>query len=84
MNYRLSVANETHPIQDIQFPMTARLADGPVGKPLSFISPVRLRSGQQCVLRGDAGGYQFQVNACLGFTFTPRFLVSGMIKAIRD
>jgi len=80
MNYSLSIANETYPIQDIQIPSDSRLTEAPVGKAFQFVSPIRLTSGQRCVLRGDSGGYQLQVHACLRFTFTHRFLVSGMIK----
>ena len=79
MNYKLNFENETYPVEDIHFPAESTLAQEPVGKPFSFVSPVRMRSGQNCVLRGDSGGYQLLVNACLGFTFTPRFLVSGII-----
>ena len=79
MNYRLNVENETYPVEDIHFPTESTLAYASAGKPFSFISPVRLMSGQSCLLRGDSGGYQLQVDSCMGFTYTPRFLVSGII-----
>ncbi len=79
MNYELSIENETYPVEDIQLPAESTLAHEPVGKPFSFVAPIRIRTGQHCVLRGDSGGYQLLVNACLGFTFTPRYLVSGII-----
>ena len=81
MNYKLSIENETYPVEDIHFLRESTLTQEPVGKPFSFISPVRLPIGRTCVLRGDSGGYQLLVNACLGFTFTPRFFVSGIIAA---
>ena len=81
MNYKLSIENETYPVEDIHFLRESTLAQEPVGKPFSFISPVRLTSGQRCVLRGESGGYQLLVNTCLGFTFTPRFFVAGTIAA---
>jgi len=84
MNYSLSVANRTYPIQDIQTPLASRLTEGPVGKPFRFISPIPLAPGQCCVLRGDSGGYQLQVKACFGFTSMPQFLVSGMINVLQD
>ncbi|MEI8314372.1 MAG: hypothetical protein WCG79_02860 [Verrucomicrobiota bacterium] len=79
MNYKLSIENETYPVEYINFPAESTLAREPIGKPFSFVSPVRLTIGQRCVLLGDSGGYQLLVNACLGFTYTPRFLVSGII-----
>ena len=79
MNYKLSVENETYPVEDIQLPAESTLAREPVGKPVSFVSPVPMRTGQSCVLRGDTVGYQFLVDVCFGFTFTPRYLVSGII-----
>ena len=79
MNYRLSVEDETYSVEDIQIPSESTLAREPDGKPFSFISPVRLTLGQRCALRGDSGGYQLLVNACFGFTFTPRYFVSGII-----
>ena len=79
MNYRLSVANETYPVEDIHFLKESTLAQEPIGKPFSFVSPVRLLAGQRCVLRGDLGGYQLLINTCLGFTYTSRFFVAGII-----
>ena len=79
MNYRLNFENETYPVEDIHFPAESTLAHEFVGKPFSFVSPVRMTTGQSCVLRGDSVGYQLLVNACLGFTYTARFLVSGII-----
>ena len=81
MNYKLSFENETYPVEDICLPGESTLEQAPDGKPFSFVSPVRMRSGQRCVLCGDSGSYQLLVNACLGFTFTPRYLVSGIIAA---
>ena len=81
MNYKLSIDNETYPVEDIHFLRESTLAQEPVGKPFSFVSPVRLTIGQRCVLRGDSCGYQLLVNACLGFTYTPRYFVSGIIAA---
>ena len=81
MNYKLSIENETYPVEDINFLRESTLAQEPVGKPFSFVSPVRLPIGQRCMLRGDSCGYQLLINACLGFTFTPRFFVSGIIAA---
>jgi len=79
MNYKLNFENATYRVEDIHFPAESALAHEPGGQPFSFVSPVRMKTGQNCVLRGDSGGYQLLVNACLGFTFTPRFLVSGII-----
>ena len=79
MNYRLSVANEIYSVEDLHFPAESTLAQEPTGQPVSFVSPVRLTTGQCCVLRSDAGDYPLLVNACLGFTYTTRFFVSGVI-----
>ena len=79
MNYKLTFENETYHVEDIHFPAESTLAHEPVGKPFSFVSPVRMTTGQNCVLRGDLGGYHLLVNACLGFTYTARYLVSGII-----
>ena len=81
MSYRLNIDNETYPVEDIHFLRESTLAQEPVGKPFSFVSPVRLTIGQRCVLRGDSCGYQLLINACLGFTFMPKFFVSGIIAA---
>ena len=79
MSYKLSIENETYPVEEIRFlgenPLTAEA----VGKPFSFVSPVRLTSGQLCILRGDSVDYQLLINGCLGFTFTSRYFVSGII-----
>ena len=79
MNYRLSFENETYPVEEIHIPSECTLANETAGQPFSLISPVRLTSGQRCVLRGDGGGYQLLVNTCLGFTYSPRYFVSGII-----
>ena len=79
MNYKLSVANDTYLVEDIQLPTGFTPAQDPIGQPFSFVSPVPMRTGQCCVLRGDAVGYQLLVDVCFGFTFTPRYLVSGII-----
>lgn len=81
MNYRLSLQNETYPVEDIRIPSEAALAQESAGKPFSFISPVRLTSGQRCALLGDSIGYPLLVDTCLGFTFSPRFLVAGTIAS---
>ena len=83
MNYKLSFENETYSVEDIHFPTESTLAQDAAGKPFSFVSPIRLPTGQRCLLRSDSGGYHLLVNACLGFTFTPRYFVSGVI-ATRD
>ncbi len=82
MNYELSIENETYPVEDIHIVSKSALAQDSVGKPFSFVSPVRMRTGQRCVLRGDSNSYQIVVNACLGFTYTPRYLVSGIIETM--
>lgn len=79
MNYKLSFENETYPVEDLHLPAEATLAREPDGKPFSFVAPVRMRAGQSCALRSDSGNYQLLVNACLGFTYTPRYLISGII-----
>ena len=79
LNYRLSVANETYPVEDMHFLRESTLVQDPVGNPFSFVSPVRLMTGQHCVLWGDDGGYQLLINACMGFTYTPRYFISGII-----
>jgi len=79
MNYRISIENETYPVEDIHFLAESTLAREPIGQPFSFVSPVRLTIGQRCVLQGDSVGYQLLINACMGFTYTPRFFVSGVI-----
>ena len=79
MNYKLSVENETYPVEDIHILSKSIFEQEPVGKPFSFVSPVRMRTGQSCVLHGDSDSYQILVNACLGFTDIPRYLVAGII-----
>lgn len=79
MNYKLSIENETNSVENIHIVSRSALAQEPVGKHFSFISPVCLWSGQRCVLRGDSGSYRMLVNDCLGFTDIPRYLVSGII-----
>ena len=81
MNYRLSLQNETYPVEDIRIPAESLRAEESTGKYFCFISPVRLTVGQRCALLGDSVGYRLLVNACLGFTFSPRFLVSGIIAS---
>ena len=81
MNYRLSLQNETYPVEDIRIPAESLRAEESTGKYFSFISPVRLTVGQRCALLGESVGYRLLVNACLGFTFSPRFLVSGIIAS---
>ena len=80
MNYELSIENETYSVEDIHIVSKSALAQESVGKPFSFVSPVRMRTGQRCVLRGESDSYQILVNACLGFTYTPRYLISGIIE----
>jgi len=79
MNYKLSVENATYPVEEIHIVSKSALAQEPVGKHFSFVSPVCLWTGQSCVLRGDTGSYRILVNDCLGFTNIPRYLVSGII-----
>ncbi len=79
MNYRLSIEDEVYAVADIQLPAADTLAREPIGQPFSFVSPVQLIAGQRCVLRGESGGYQLQIDRCFGFTFTPQFFVSGTI-----
>ena len=81
MNYKLSLENATYPVEEIRIPAESALAQVPVGQHFSFISPVRLTVGQRCALLGESVGYPLLVNACLGFSFSPRFLVSGIIAA---
>jgi len=79
MNYRLSFESETYSVEDIRIPSESILTHQPVGKPFSFVSPVRMPVGQHCLLHGDAGGYRLLVNSCSGFTYSLRYLVSGII-----
>ena len=79
MNYRLSFQNETYSVEDLRIPSESTLADQPVGKPFSFVCPQRLTVGQCCLLLGDSVGYQLLVNSCSGFTYSLRYLVSGII-----
>ena len=84
MNYRLSLQNETYPVEDIRIQSASVFPQEPAAKHFSFISPVRLTIGQCCALRGDSEDYLLLVNACLGFSFSPRFLVSGIIANPAD
>jgi len=84
MNYRLSLQNETYPVEEIRIPAESDRSQELAGKHFSFISPVPLSIGQHCALLGDEGGYPLLVNACLGFTFSSRFLVSGIIASPDD
>ena len=84
MNYRLSLQNETYPVEEIRLPAESSRAQELAGKHFSFISPVPLTIGQRCALLGDSGGYPLLINACLGFTFSPRFLISGIITSSDD
>ena len=59
MSYKLSIENKTYPVEDIHFLRESTLAQEPVGKPFSFISPVHLPFGQSCVLHGNSGGYPY-------------------------
>ena len=79
MNYRLSVENETYPVEDIHFLAESTLTREAIGKPFSFVSPIPLTIGSCYKLRNDSVGYQLLINACLGFTYLPRFFVSGVI-----
>lgn len=79
MNYKLCFENESYPIEDIHILSKSAFVQESVGKPFSFVSPVRMRTGQSCVLRAGSDSYQILVNTCLGFTDIPRYLVSGMI-----
>ena len=84
MNYRLSLQNATYPVEDIRLPVESPRGQELAGKHFSFISPVRLTIGQRCALLGDSSGYPLLINACLGFTFSSRFLVSGIITSQDD
>lgn len=81
MNYKLSFQNETYPVEDVRAPLksTSTLVQQLVGKPFSFISPIRLAIGQSCKLIGNSIGYQLRVNSCSAFSFSNRYLVSGII-----
>ena len=79
MSYKLSIENETYPVEDIHFLGESTLTREAVGKPFAFVSPVRLMIGQRCVLRGDSADYSLLINGCLGFTFTSRYFVAGII-----
>ena len=84
MNYRLSLQNETYPVEEIRLPAESSRTQELAGKHFSFISPVPLTIGQRCALLGDSGGYPLLINACLGFTFSSRFLISGIIASTDD
>jgi len=79
MNYKLSFQNETYAIEDIQIPSESTLARQPIGEAFSFVSPVRLTVGQRCTLIGGPVGHHLLVNSCSGFTYSVRYLVSGII-----
>jgi len=81
MNYKLSIENETYPVEDVRAPLKFTLAEQLVGKPFSFISPIRLAIDQRCKLIGDSIGYHLRVNSCSAFSFSDRYLVSGTIAA---
>ena len=79
INYKLSLENETYPVEEIRILPGSVFAQGPAAKHFSFISPVRLTIGQRCALLGDSVGYPLLVDACMGFSFSSRFLVSGTL-----
>ena len=79
MGYRLHIENETYPIQVVQTPTEILLTHKIVREQVSFISPVRLITGQTCGLCNDSTGYQLLVKSCLGFSFSPQFFVSGIL-----
>lgn len=81
MNYQVTVASQTYPVEDPHLPTERVLEHDPEGQPFSFISPIRLNPGLVCVLAGDAGGYELIVNGCVGFAYSLRFLVTGTIAA---
>ena len=61
MNYRLSFQNETYPVEDLRLPAAATPAYQSIGKPVSFVSPIRLTIGRGCMLLGDSVAYQLLV-----------------------
>jgi len=79
MGYRLRIENETYPIQVVQTPTEILLTHKIVREQISFISPVRLITGQTCGLGNDSIDYQLLVKSCLGFSFSPEFFVSGIL-----
>ena len=79
MNYQLSLEDATYPVEDFRIAAESTFAKESTAKYFSFISPVRLSIGQRCALLGDSVGYPLLVNACLGFSFSQRFLISGII-----
>ena len=84
MNYQLSLEDATYPVEDFRIAAESNFATKSTAQYFSLISPVRLPIGQRCALLGDSGGYPLLVNACLGFSFSPRFLVSGVITNAVD
>jgi hypothetical protein len=81
MKYRLSFQRKIHPVEEIHTTSGSALEHQPIGKPISFISPIRMRTGQECVLLGGSGGYRVQISACFEFTFTQQYYVSGVVEA---
>ena len=79
MNYRLSVEDKIYPVEDINLPSGFTFAKDFAHKLVSFVSPIRLPIGESCLLLGDSVDYQLLVNTCMGFTYSQRFLVSGII-----
>ena len=79
MSYRLNVESQTYPVEELRLPPAATLAAQPAGETLSFISPIHLPPGKNCALINEAGGFQLEVHGCLGFTFSVKFRVAGVI-----
>ena len=79
MNYRLSIENETYPVEELDIPLQFTFADNLSGKPVLFLSPVRLPIGGTCELLAASVGYRLLVNTCLEFPASQRFLVTGII-----
>lgn len=78
MRYLLNVESETYPIENIRISESVP-SGSPEGKPFSFVSPVRLPIGKQCLLIGDREVYRLVVDGCFGFAYSLKFLVSGVI-----
>ena len=81
MAYKLCVENTTYPVQVVQTPTEIWLTHKPVRETISFISPVRLMIGQTCGLSNDSVDFQFRVESCLGFSFSSKFYVSGILNS---
>ena len=79
MKYEPNLENETCPVEDIPFLAVSSLPREAIGKPISFVSPVRLAAGLSYQLHGNLVGHHLQVYGCLGFATISRYFVSGII-----